>query len=160
MRTERTETQTLLVVAAGVVAVALLALAITQKCRAQSAENTPAALWLSWSSDERVDYVWGFLSGFVEGKRVGCTYYEDAITGKTPSEPIRLDKRPKKICLDGTPDFTEEPSSIYVEKITKYYTKYPRDRQAGMGRLLLEMAISPGISIDQIHAKLTQGPNN
>ncbi len=159
MRSAMNKTQRSVILAAGIVAVALLAIVATPKYRAESEENTPAPLWLSWSPDQRSEYVWGFLSGFREGKDVGCTYYEDAISEKIPQEPVSLDKRPRKRCLEGTPDFTEPYFSSYVESITRYYTKYPRDRQAGMPRLLLEMAIAPGASIDQIHTKLTQGPD-
>jgi len=118
--------------------------------------QTPANLWLSWSAEARENYVWGYLSGFLEGKRAGCSFYADKILRYTPHEPVPPEQLPRQACLSALPDFTEAYFQKYVETITNYYEKYPNDRQAGMSRILLESASPPGVTIDQIHEKLTQ----
>lgn len=121
----------------------------------QNVPQTPAELWLSWSADAREEYVWGYLSGFVEGKRVGCSFYADKITPYTPRTPVPPEHLPRQACLDALPDFSK-PSKEYVDAMTNYYSRYPHDRQAGMPRILLELASPPGLTIDQIHEKLTR----
>ena len=123
--------------------------------KGESGPQTPAQLWLSWSSDAREEYVWGYLSSFVEGKRGRCSFYADKILPYTPHKPVPPEELPRQACLNALPDFAK-PSKEYVDAITNYYTKYPNDRQAGMSRILLESASPPGLTIDEIHARLTR----
>lgn len=132
----------------------LLAVESSRVARGETNPQTPAELWLSWSSESKANYVWGYLSGFEEGKRAGCSFYADKITPHTPHKPVPPEKLPRQACLNALPDFVK-PSKAYVDAITIYYTKYPSDRQAGMSRILLESASPPGLSVDQIHARLS-----
>jgi hypothetical protein len=125
------------------------------KARAQGGPQTPAEMWLSWSSDTRAEFVGGYVEGFVEGERQGCSFYADKITPYMPHKPEPPEKLPRLACLSALPDFVK-PTKEYVDAITKYYTKYPNDRQAGISRILLESATPPGLTIDQIHEKLTK----
>lgn len=155
MREHRTrEGQTLLVT---VVAAALAALALLAIGRAQagSEPQTPAELWLSWSPEARAEYVQGYLSGFLEGKRAACSFYEEKVAA-APQKPVPPDKLPRQACLAAQPDFKEPYFQTYVDAITNYYTKYPHDRQAGIPRILLELASPPSLTVDQIHEKLTR----
>jgi hypothetical protein len=124
--------------------------------KAKSEPQTPAELWLSWSSEARQEYVWGYLSGFLEGKRAGCAFYADKILPYTPHKAVPPEELPRQACLSALPDFKEPYFTKYVDTITGYYEKYPNDRQAGMSRILLESATPPGLTIDQIHEKLTK----
>src|SRR3954464_6336180 len=54
------------------------------KAKAEIRPQTPAELWLSSSSDAKADYVWSYLSGFLEGKRVACSSYADKIAPYKP----------------------------------------------------------------------------
>jgi hypothetical protein len=158
MRERRIASVQLLVVALISLSSALIVLDNSGTANGQSAPQTPAELWLSWSSDAREEYVWGFLSGFLEGKRAGCSFYADKMTPYMPHESVPPEKLPRPTCLNALPDFTDTSSQIYVHEITEYYTKYPRDREAGFSRIMLELASPPGLTIDQIHAKLTGRP--
>lgn len=120
---------------------------------------TAAELWLSWSVDAREEYVWGFLDGFQDGKRAGCTYYADKITPYIPHEPRPPEKLPRSACFNELPNFPQQ-SKQYVDALTAYYKKYPNDRQAGMRQILSQLASPPGLTIDEIHMKLTQGDGN
>jgi hypothetical protein len=117
--------------------------------------KTPAQLWLSWSSEARADYVWGYLSGFEEGKRAGCSFYEKQMTAsvQTPALPEKL---PRRVCIESLPVFGEQYYQTYADAITNYYTNYPNDREAGVPRILSELASPPGLNIDQIHEKLSR----
>jgi len=121
----------------------------------QSEPQTPAELWLSWSPDIRAEYVGGYVEGFIEGERAGCSFYADKITPYMPKQPMPPEKLPRLACLGALPEFVK-PTKEYVDAITNYYTKYPNDRQAGMSRILLESATPPGLAIGQIHEKLTR----
>jgi hypothetical protein len=136
-------------------ALALLLNSALTKAKAQSGPQTPSEMWLSWSSDTRAEFVGGYVEGFVEGERQGCSFYADKITPYLPHKPEPPEKLPRLACLNVLPDFVK-PTKEYVDVITNYYQKYPNDRQAGMSRILLESATPPGLTIDQIHEKLTR----
>ncbi len=159
MRDRRMSKVPLLVVAGISAACIVIAFEASRMSRAGNAPQTPAELWLSWSSDTRAWYVGGYVAGFREGERAGCSFYADKIAPYMPNEPAPVEKLPKVACLDALPDFVK-PTQAYVHAITSYYTKYPNDRQAGMPRILFESASPPGLTIDQIHAKLTAGPKD
>jgi len=125
------------------------------KAKAQSGPQTPAEMWFSWSSDTRAEYVGGYVEGFVEGERQGCSFYADKIAPYLPHKPEPPEKLPRLACLNALPDFTK-PTKEYVDAITNYYQKYPNDRQAGVSRILLESATPPGLTTDQIHEKLAR----
>ena len=56
--------------------------------------------------------------------------------------------------MKALPEFRETDFQVYTDAISDYYTKYPADRQAGMPRVLEELAASHEINIDQIHDRL------
>lgn len=114
--------------------------------------ETPAEEWLSWSPESKLAYVRGYLHGFERGERDACYFYEE----KMPTNsPVPVEKLPRRICLDGLPEFTEPNSQIYVDTITSYFTKYPHDREGGLPLIMDLLAAPPGLrNIDQIHAKL------
>ncbi len=58
--------------------------------------------------------------------------------------------------MKSLPEFAEPYQHVYVDAITNYFIKYPHDRQTGPSRILDELASPPGLTIDQIHAKLTR----
>lgn len=134
----------------------VIALAGPRVARGENAPQTPAELWSSWSNETRVQYVWGYVSGFREGERAACSFYEEKMMPYMPHKAVPLEKLPKEQCLSAVPDFTAPYLQAYVQAITDYYARYPHDRQAGLPRLLLELASPPGLTVDQIHAKLTQ----
>lgn len=118
---------------------------------AESNPQTPAELWFSWSPESKTNYVRGFLHGFEEGKRTGCSFYGKH-TRYSRSDP--REKLPGLVCLDSLPDFTATYFGTYVETISRYYTKYPNDREAGLPQIISELASPPALDVDQIHAKL------
>jgi hypothetical protein len=71
------------------------------------------------------------------------------------NEPVRPEELPRAVCLDALPRYPEPNVQVYVEAITNYYVKYPNDPKAGPPIILMELASPPGLTIDQIHAKLT-----
>ena len=155
MRKRRRVTVRLLLVALILLSSALVVEPNSQRAKSHSAPQAQAELWLSWSSDAKEEYVWGYLSGFIEGKRVACSFYTDAVAPYTPNRPVPPEELPRQACLLALRDFVK-PSKEYVDTITNYYRKYPNDREAGMSRILLESATPPGLTIEQIHTKLTQ----
>ena len=144
-----------IVVALVSVSCALVSVMTWGTAKGRSGPQTPAELWLSWSSESRTTYVRGYLHGFTEGKRAGCSYYQDKIIAYLPNEPIPIEKSPKLACLNDLPDFTAPYFQVYVDAVTNYYTKYSRDPKVGTPLILFYLASPPGLTIDQIHAKLT-----
>jgi len=125
-------------------------LLLTFGIRAERAPETPAEEWLSWSPDAKMRYVHGYLEGFERGKRVACYRHEEREASSTSAS------LPAGTCINSLPEFTEPYQHVYVEAITNYFTKYPHDRRAGPPIILDELASTPGLTIDQIHAKLTR----
>lgn len=134
----------------------VIALPAPKGVRGENEAQTPAELWSSWSKEARAEYVWGYVSGFREGKQAACSFFEERITPNMPHKAVPAENLPRATCLSAMPDFTASYLQAYVDAITDYYAKYPHDRQAGLPRLLLEMASPPGLSVDQIHDKLTR----
>lgn len=124
---------------------------------AQSEHNpqNEAEYWLLLSTEARTEYVHGYLSGFERGKRSACYFHAEKITPYLPHESVPVERLPEVVCLHSLPDFTEPYYGVYVDTITRYYKKYPRDRQGGASQVLEQMATPPGtMDIDVIHAKL------
>lgn len=139
------------VASAGFVVFALAGVIVPQ----DSNPRNDAELWLSWSLDAREKYVWGYLEGFQDGKRAGCTYYADKITSSLSHEPLPPEKLPRSACFNETPTFPQQ-SKTYVDAVTAYFTKYPNDRKVGMQLILRRLASPPSLTIDEIHAELTR----
>lgn len=156
MRTQRLLTIGTLFITLTAGSVALIALRAPNVLRDEKLPQTPAELWSSWSKEAREEYVWGYVSGFREGKRAACSFFEETITPKMPHKAVLPEDLPRAKCLNAVPDFTTPYLQAYVDAITQFYVKYPHDRQAGLPRLMLEMASPPGLTVDQIHEKLTR----
>jgi hypothetical protein len=123
-----------------------------------SRARAPAEDWLSLSADAKQSYVHGYLFGFLGGKREGCSFYEEKSIAYLPHQQVQPAKQPAQVCLTSLPYLVDLYSNVYADKITGYYTKYPRDREAKVSNILDVMATPPGLTnIDQIHAKLTGG---
>lgn len=134
----------------------LIVVLAPRMANAKSEPQTPSELWFSWSSEAKQEYVRGYLSGFLEGKRAGCAFYAEKILPYTPHKAVPPEELPQQACLSALPDFKEPYFTKYVDTITDYYKKFPNDPQAGVSRILLESATPPGLTIDQIHEKLTR----
>ena len=127
--------------------------------KGERAPRNPAEYWLSLSEEARSEYVHGYLFGFERGKHSACYFYAEKITPYLPHEPVPIEKLPESVCLHGLPQLTESQNyDVYVDAITRYYRKYPRDRQGGASQILEQMGTPPGImDIDLIHDKLGGG---
>lgn len=147
-------------VLAGLVATAVCSLILVGALRVAHADDSPhnpAELWLSWSPQARETYVWGYMDGFQRGGHTACYFHAEKITPYLPQKAVPVEELPEVVCNKALPQFTESMHfDVYVDAITQYYKKYPRDRQAGAGRLLEEMASPPSLTVDQIHEKLTR----
>jgi len=130
----------------------LLTFGALRVVRVEHHPQTPAEEWLSWSPEARTRYVHGYLEGFDRGKKTACYWHEER---EASSASARM---PAGTCINSLPDFTEPYLQVYVDTVTKYFTKYPHDRQAGWSSILDELASPPNLTIDQIHAKLNGDP--
>jgi hypothetical protein len=145
----------LLVVALVSLLSALVVVLTSRTARGGNGPKGPAQLWLSWSPEARMTYVWGYLHGFERGKREGCSFYAARVEAHV-HEAVAPEKLPEAVCLDALPGYPAPYFQVYVDAITNYFTKYPNDREAGAPRILKELASPPGLTIDQIHAKLAR----
>lgn len=154
MREGRVPTVQLLAVALILASSALLVVVRTRIGLSGEGLAGPADLWLPLSSQARETYVWGYLDGFERGKREGCSFYAEKIKAYM-HEPVPLDRTPQGVCLDALPRYPESNVQVYADAITSYYAKYPKDPKAGPPIIMMKLASPPGLTIDQIHAKLT-----
>jgi hypothetical protein len=132
----------------------LVVIVTSRMARGGNGPEGPADRWLSLSSEAREAYVWGYLHGFDAGKHEGCSFYGEKIKAYM-HEPVPLERLPRAVCLDALPKFTAPYFHVYADAITSYYAKYPKDPKAGPPVIMMELASPPGLTIDQIHAKLT-----
>jgi len=123
--------------------------------QSEQAPQTEAEYWLLLSAEAKREYVHGYLSGFERGKRSACYFHAEKITPYLPHEAVSVEKLPEVVCLHSLPEFAEPYYGVYVDTITRYYQKYPRDRQGGISQILQQMATPPGtMDIDAIHANV------
>jgi len=138
-----------------IIEMALCAIALSWPVQGPGNPQTEGALWLSWSAEARETYVAGYLRGFQQGKHVACAFYEENVAQKHPSRT----QTPERNCMKSLPELTEPYHQAYVNRITEYFEKYPHDREAGLSTLMTNLATPPGLTVDQIHAKLSGGAN-
>ena len=123
--------------------------------QSEQVPQTEAEYWLLLSASAKREYVHGYLSGFERGKRSACYLHAEKITPNLPHEAVPVEKLPEVVCQHSLPEFTERYYGVYVDTITRYYQKYPRDRQGGISQILQQMATPPGrMDIDGIHANV------
>lgn len=134
--------------------VSILVLACQKQEGFSQSAQTPAETWLSISTEGRARYVEGYLSGFERAKRLACQFYEIEKM-KVSSDSVPIEKRPLNECLKSVPSFGEKYYQVYVDKITNYYEKYPKDREASVSRILIEFATDSRTSIEQVHNKIS-----
>jgi hypothetical protein len=152
MNNRRNVKTPLLVVALVIAWSLLLTFGVLRVVRAEHNPQTPAEEWLSWSAEDRTQYVHRYLEGFERGKKTACYWHEER---EASSASARM---PAGTCINSLPEFTEPYLQVYVDAVTKYFTKYPHDRQAGWSSILDELASPPSLTIEQIHAKLGSNP--
>jgi hypothetical protein len=95
------------------------------------------------------------LHGFEQGKREGCSFQGDKTRAYVRELPAPA-RSPQAACLDTLPKYPARYFQVYADAVTEYFTKYPNDREAGAPRILEELATPPGLTVDQIHEKLTR----
>jgi hypothetical protein len=154
MKERRIRVAQLLLVAVISASSAAVIVLTSRMARGGSGSQGPAELWLSLSSEARETYVWGYLHGFDAGKHQGCSFYGEKMKAYM-HEPVPIEKLPRGVCLDALPRYPESDTRLYADAITNYFVKYPNDPGVGPPTIMTELASPPGLTIDQIHAKLT-----
>ena len=155
MKKQRDVTIPVLLLTIGIV---LYGIAVSGQARGKANPQTEGALWLSWNTKAREAFVTGYLRGFQRGKQVACAFYGENVMPKSPGPSIHIKGLPERTCMKSLPDLTEPYFKAYVDKINEYYKKYPDDREAGLSTLMENLATPPGLTVDQIHSKLTESP--
>jgi hypothetical protein len=154
MRGQQIPVAQLFIVALASISAAVAVVGTWRMARGGDRPRGEAGLWLSWSPQEREAYVWGYLHGYDAGKHLACSFYGERMEAYT-HERVPIERTPRAVCLDALPQYPQPHSQVYVDAITSYFTKHPSDREAGMESIMMELASPPGLTIDQIHAKLT-----
>jgi len=98
----------------------------------ESRSYSPGKVWLGWTSDERMGFVRGFITGHGDGYQSGCRAAE---TNSADSNLAGGDFDP---CLQQRHLFRKDPK-FYEQFITDFYNRYAMDRDVPF-RVLLAQA--------------------
>lgn len=102
-------------------------------------------LWMRWSTDRRL----GFVQGFLEGSRSAYVLACGNAESLAPSVP--------NLNSDCLAQFPPAPlkASEYVRLVTDFYSKYPRDRQLTIRRLIIKLS-EPDMTVVGVHKWLDE----
>lgn len=149
----------------------LLLLAITacgtfQDSRRVELFRHPGLQWLSWTPQERENFVYGYINGYGEGMDLAClaadklfetnephNFGHGDVTSTFPSTRCResVALYPSvKIDLSKGPDF-----SAYTNVITGFYRKHPEYRDTPITVLMESLAGTKRLTADDIYRKWT-----
>jgi hypothetical protein len=103
--------------------------------------------WLSWDKAARLAYMNGFLTGVLDGQSAGCTIITNAIEASPQAATLdraflehqRQDCEPESLRR-----FTKPPE-FYEDVLTRFYTRYPEDRDIPYPSVLSELADSTDV---------------
>jgi hypothetical protein len=90
-------------------------------------------LWMNWNNTQRNMFIRGFLVGHHEGFRRGCG--TAVVVTKPDTKGAGPEETPIGRCLAGEQIFRRE-ASYYEEFVTRFYTKYPEDRDLPLRTLI------------------------
>jgi len=95
--------------------------------------------WLQWNNTQRQIFVGGYVSGYADGLDRGC----EEGSKDSSSQPERLRK-----CEDQT-NYLSKDSQYYVESVTEFYMKYPKDHVVSPEEILGQFG--RGLTLEQIN---------
>ena len=150
-----------------------LSLFLSAMCGSQSQTSDrvelfrhPGLLWLSWSSGERENFVYGYIQGHGQGVNEACLAADDLFEKDKPHR-LGHDEVPStfpsarcranvpqysnvKIDLSKGPDF-----SAYTRVITEFYTKHPDYRDTPITLLMESLEGAKSLTADDIYKRWT-----
>jgi hypothetical protein len=122
--------------------------------------------WLSWSVNERISYVHGFLDGYFGGTYQLCDAARDLFKVKDPSR-VSKDAVPgaeaSVLCFANRDDYSKGRSgagldlSPYTNVITDFYAKHPEYQAVPFGQLMLSLADGKCDTADQLYQRALKG---
>lgn len=126
----------------------------------------PGKQWLSWTPQERENFVYGYVQGYGHGMNEACLAADDLfekdkphllghdnVPSTFPSARCRASVAQYsnvKINLSKGPDF-----SAYTTVITEFYTKHPEYRDTPFTVLMESLAGTKSLTADDIYRKWT-----
>jgi hypothetical protein len=129
----------------------------------------PGLQWLSWTSTEREDFVYGYIHGYAHGTGEACLVTDelfekdkphmmghDNVPSTFPSSRCResVAQYPKiRVSLSTGPDFTP-----YTNVITEFYTKHPEYRDTPFTQLMEFMTGAKALSADDLYLDMGNPP--
>jgi hypothetical protein len=149
----------------------LLLVASTPGSHSQKSERVelfrhPGQQWLSWSSLERENFVYGYILGYGHGLNEACLAADDLfekdkprllghddVPSTFPSARCRArfeQDSMVKVDLSEGPDF-----SPYTTVITEFYKKHPEYRDIPITLLMESLTRTKGLTADDIYRNWT-----
>jgi hypothetical protein len=153
-----------------VVIAILLLISSVRESHSQNLERVelfrhPGQQWLSWTSGERENFVYGYIQGYGHGMSEACLAADDlfekhkphaighdSVASTFPSARCRASvAQYKNVKVDPSkgPDF-----GLYTTAITEFYTKYSHYRDTPITDLLELLAGRERLTADDLYAKL------
>jgi hypothetical protein len=149
----------------------LLLFTVVFNSKPQSSERVelfrhPGLQWLSWSPQERENFVYGYIQGYGRGMNEACLAADnlfekdkphvlghDDVPSTFPSDRCRTSVAHYsnvKVDLSKGPDF-----SAYTAVITEFYTKHSEYRDTPFSLLMETLAGTKGLTADDIYKRWT-----
>ena len=126
----------------------------------------PGLQWLSWTSQQRENFVYGYIEGYGHGMNEAClaadnlfekdkprVFGHDDVPSTFPSDRCRASVAQYsnvKVDLSKGPDFT-----AYTTVITEFYTKHPEYRDTPFALLMESLAGTKSLTAEEIYKRWT-----
>jgi hypothetical protein len=119
------------------------------------ARNRDGDRWLSWNSDSRLGFVWGYTTGLSRGFGEGCEAYSRVVpTGK----PHSLRDDPFGKCIGKGFGFSQPPA-FYEKQITGFYTSFTEDQDVPLEQVIKWLSDAENLTLQQMHERAKQHGN-
>lgn len=149
-----------------IVAVFVVLLPVVMKAQVRPDQVGQGAQWLTWTANERITYVHGFLDGYLGGAYQLCDAARDLFRVRDPNR-VPKDAVPGAestvLCLASRNDYSKGRSGTgldltpYTNVITDFYIKHPDYQAIPFVELMLSLADGKCDTAEQLHRKALQG---
>jgi hypothetical protein len=122
--------------------------------------------WLSWSQEKKVNYIAGFVDGYLSGTYHLCDAADRMFKVKDPrrvSSQAMPGSEASVLCLATRNDYSKEYSSTgidfspYADVITEFYKKHPDYTAVPFPELMLFLGDGKCDSADQLYQRAVKG---
>jgi len=149
-----------------IASVFLLVSLINMRAQIRPDQMDQGGQWLSWSQEKKVNYIAGFVDGYLSGTYHLCDAADRMFKVKDPrrvSSQAMPGSEASVLCLATRNNYSKEYSntgidfSPYANVITEFYTKHPDYTAVRFPDLLLSLGDGKCDTADQLYQRAVKG---